>query len=169
LAGKATRQRAPSAAERCNAVLGTQRRVERETCATDNCAGRLGTGAARDVLNHAQSVRKPQEQAMNRSTKSLSLRKETLVELNHVQLDGAVGGYIINNTAFKRNDTSFGTGSRVNDTVWRPHPSPSIPRWNDTVGHRTWFGCWPGHAPQQHPAPRPTVLTVGSPGSKIYY
>jgi hypothetical protein len=80
---------------------------------------------------------------MNRNTKSLSLRKETLVELSNAELDGAAGGYIINNNSvFKPNDTSFGSGSRINDTIYWRH-------WAD-----------PGFAPHnlprfpQHPLPR---------------
>ena len=78
---------------------------------------------------------------MSRNPRSLSLRKETLTELSTTELDNAAGGYIVNDTVFKPNDTSLGRGSRVNDTVYWKH-------WVD-----------PGFAPHlphvpQHPLPR---------------
>jgi hypothetical protein len=47
---------------------------------------------------------------MNRNSKSLSLRKETLAELTTVQLEHAAGGII------KIQESPV----QINDTVWRP-------------------------------------------------
>lgn len=83
---------------------------------------------------------------MNRNTKSLSLRKETLVELSSTELDHAAGGYIVNNTVFKPNDTSFGRSARIHDTVdWKdpgfaPHNLPRFPQPRE-------FPQWPRNVP----------------------
>jgi hypothetical protein len=68
---------------------------------------------------------------MNRSTKSLSLRKETLVALTDVQLDNAVGGFVHTDHA-----------CRINDTVYRPHETARRPSLTNPS-----FGTWRGHSP----------------------